>query len=150
VSSTFEIIFAGLVDFAALELDVIDRELLLRDQRVQIEAERADVLRQLFGGLFERDENAGVAELRGAANEKFHRQQRLAAACGATDQRRPALRQPALRHFIQTINACERLGQLLARVGNHRFGCIHGRCSIAENCSDTQKSAAAFTNVLTV
>ena len=41
-----EIVFAGFLDLAAIDVDVVDDELLLRDQRVEVVAERAHVLRE--------------------------------------------------------------------------------------------------------
>ena len=48
-------------------------------------------------GLLERHEHARLAELRRAADQELHRQQRLAAAGAAADQRRPAARQARRR-----------------------------------------------------
>ena len=60
----FEVVLAGLLDLAALDVDVIDQQLLLLGQVLQVEAEGADVLGQLLGGLLEGHEDAGLAELR--------------------------------------------------------------------------------------
>ena len=57
---TFEIIFAGLRDLGALDLDMVDGELLLGDQLLDVVVERANVLDEVFGLLFEGEEYAGL------------------------------------------------------------------------------------------
>jgi len=47
---------------------VVNQQLPLVGQIVQVEAERTDVLGQLFGGLLESHEDAGLSELRSAAD----------------------------------------------------------------------------------
>ena len=105
-----EVVLAGLVDLRALDAHVIDRELLFLDQAIEIEAERAHVLRQFFPRLLEADEDAGLAELRRTAHQELGREQRLAAARAAADQRRPASRQAAVGNFVQTVNTGRRFG----------------------------------------
>src|SRR5262245_24173292 len=91
----FEVVLAGFLNLAALDVDVIDQQFFLRFELVEVEAEGANVLRQFLAGLLEGHEHAGLAELRGPADEKLHRQQCLSAAGAAADERRPATRQPA-------------------------------------------------------
>ena len=76
----FEVVVAGFLDLAALDAHEIHDDLLLLDQLVEVEAERADVLRQLLGGFLEGHEHARLVVLRGPAHQELHRQQRLAAA----------------------------------------------------------------------
>jgi hypothetical protein len=101
----FEVVLAGFLDLVALDLDVIDRHLLLPDQRLEIEAEGAHVLRQLFGGFLEGHEHAGLAEFHGAAHQEFHRHQRLAAACPATNQGGTAAQQTAAGDVVEPFDS---------------------------------------------
>ena len=89
-----QIVFADFFDLLRLDAHVVERELLLLDEGVQIEAERAHVLGKLLAGLLEADERTWLVELGGAANQEFGREQRLAAARAAADERRPALGRP--------------------------------------------------------
>ena len=107
----FEVVLAGLLDLAALDVDVVDQQLLLLGQIVQVEAERADVLGQLLGGLLEGHEDAGLAELGGAADEELHREQGLAAAGAAADERGPAARQAAAGDLVESLDAGRGLGE---------------------------------------
>ena len=54
-----EVVLAGLLDLAAVDVDVVDDQLLLRDQRRQVEAERGHVLGELVGVLLEAHQHAG-------------------------------------------------------------------------------------------
>ena len=80
---SFEIVFAGFLDLAAIHVDVVDDQLLLRDQRVEVITERPHVLRELIGVLLERHEHAGLGELLGAVHEKADSEQCLAGARAA-------------------------------------------------------------------
>ena len=82
----FQIILARLLDLAALDVDVIEHDLLLRYELVEVEAERADIGRQLRRVFLEHHEHAGLAKLRRAAHEEFHGEHRLAAARTAADE----------------------------------------------------------------
>ena len=53
-----QVVLAGLLDLASLDVDVIDRQQATLGEAVQVEAERANVLRQLLGGLLEGNEDA--------------------------------------------------------------------------------------------
>ena len=55
---SFEVVLAGLLDLAPLDAHEVHDELLLLDQLVEVEAERANVLRQFFGGFLEGHEHA--------------------------------------------------------------------------------------------
>ena len=85
------------------------------DEIVQVEAERADVLRQFRSGLLEGHEHAGFVELRRSPDQEFHRQQRLAAAGTSADQRGSAARQTTSRNFIQPLDARGSLGETMIR-----------------------------------
>ena len=85
-----QVVLAGLLDQAPLEVDVIDRQLLLRDQRGHVEPERGDVGGEFVGGFLEGETDAGLVEFRGAADEEFHAEQRLAAAGAAADEGGPS------------------------------------------------------------
>ena len=107
----FEVVLAGLLDLAALDVDVIHQQLVLVGQFFQVEAEGADVLGQLLGGLLEGHEDAGLAELGRAADEELHREQGLAAAGAAADEGGPAARQPAAGDFVESLDAGRGLGE---------------------------------------
>src|SRR5262249_20270392 len=106
----FEIVVAGLLDLAALDLDVIEHDLLLLDQRRQVEAERGHVLRELVITLLEAQEHARLAELHRAVDEEADREERLAAAGSAADQRRPSRRQTPARDLIEAVDTGGRFG----------------------------------------
>ena len=93
----FEIVFTGLLDLAAIDVDVVDDEFLLRDKRVEVVAQRAHVLREFLGVFLEGHEHAGLGELLRAVHEKADAQQGLAGPGPARHQRGPALR--AGRHW---------------------------------------------------
>ena len=57
----FEIVFAGLLDLAAIDVDVVDDELLLRDERVEVVAQRTHVLCEFVRVFLEREQHAGFA-----------------------------------------------------------------------------------------
>ena len=107
----FEVVLAGLLDLAALDVDVVHQQLVLLGQLVQVEAEGADVLGQLLGGLLEGHEDAGLAELGRAADEELHREQRLAAAGAAADERGAAARQPAAGDLVEPWMPVAALGR---------------------------------------
>ena len=83
----FEVVFAGLLDLAAIDVDVVDEQLLLVDELVEVVAERAHVLRELLGVLLEGHQHAGFAELGAPFTRKRDAQQRLARTRG---RRKPA------------------------------------------------------------
>ena len=75
------------------------------NQVIQIETERADVLRQLMSGFFEGHKNTRLSELRRPANQKFHCQKRFAAPGTTTNQRRATSWQPPSGDFVESLNA---------------------------------------------
>jgi hypothetical protein len=121
-------VLAGLLDLGALDAHVIDRDLVLGDQLLEVEAERAHVLRQVLLGLLERHEHAGLAVLLGAAQQEFHGEQRLAAAGRAAHERRPSAGQTAKGNFIETRDPAWCLGQRTALPIAPRRSCPGGQC----------------------
>jgi len=104
----------------------------LTSQIVQVEAQRANVLRQFRGCFFEGHEDAGFFELGGSAYQELHGQQSLARARAAADERGTPARKTASCDFIQPLNASRRFGQTtislvqildrLLRHANFHFG----------------------------
>src|SRR5205085_1833831 len=106
-----EIVITGFVDLATLNADIIDQELLFFRQLLQIETERAYVLRQLGSRLFERHEDAGLVVLHGAANQELHGQQSFTGSGATANERRPPARKTAERNLIEALNPSWGLGQ---------------------------------------
>ena len=86
-----------------------------------LEAERARVGRQLAGGLLEGEEDAGHAQLLGAAHEELERQQRLAAARAAADQGGAAAGEAAAGDLVEAGDA----GGFLRQAGSGITICRH-------------------------
>jgi hypothetical protein len=101
----FQVILVALLGFTALDVDVVNHDFFAPDQARQIKSERRDVGLQLLFRLLEGHEHARLVELRRAAHEEFHSQQRLAAPRAAADERGPPARQPAAGDFIETLDA---------------------------------------------
>jgi hypothetical protein len=106
-----EIVLAGLCHLGARDMHVVEEELLLRDQSLEIEAERRGVHRQVRDRLLERDEHARLPVQRRAADEEFQREHRLARAGAAADERRASDRQAAFGDLVKPLNAAERFCQ---------------------------------------
>ena len=124
-----QIVFAGLHDLVAVDCHRIDHQLLAGDQVGQIEAERADIRRQVVGALLEAHEDAGLVVVLDATDQEFHAHQRLAAAGAAADQRRPAAREAAAGDGIEAVDAGGAFRQLWQRWCRDGFlGATHGRC----------------------
>ena len=98
-----------------LDVDMIEDELLLRSQFLQIEAERADIGRQLGSVFLEHHEHAGLAILRRPTHEEFHGEHCLARARTATDEGRPTRGQSTACDFIKARNAGGAFGQVSDR-----------------------------------
>jgi hypothetical protein len=107
-----EVVRSSLRDVTALDVDVIHGDEIAFREVIEVEAEGAHVLRQFRGALLERDEEAGVAVLRGAANEEFGGKDCLAAPRGAADQRGTSERQTAARDFIEAFHSGGATGKL--------------------------------------
>jgi hypothetical protein len=111
----FEVVSAGVRDFTALDVHVVEHNFFASGQARQVEAERRDVSPQLRVCLLERHEHTRLAEPGRAANEEFRGQQGLAAPRAAAHQRGPPARQPAAGDFIETLDAGGTLGQMSRR-----------------------------------
>jgi hypothetical protein len=98
---SFQVVLAGLLDLAALDVHVLEHELLATHQGRQVESEGRDVALELRVGLFERHEHARLVELRRPTHEKFRSEQRLAAPSAAAHERRPPTRKPATRQLVE-------------------------------------------------
>ncbi len=87
-----EVVLARLLDLVSLDVDVIHGEHLPLDQLVEVEAKRADILRQFLRGLLEGHEDAGFVILHRAFDEELHAEERLAAPGVAADEGGPPFR----------------------------------------------------------
>src|SRR5262249_53684327 len=106
-----QIVFARFLDFVALDLDVIGRELAAADQSVEIETERAHVAGELLRRFLEGEEHPGLAELGCAAHQKLDAEEGLPATGRAADERKPAPRQAAVGDFVEAFDSGGRLVQ---------------------------------------
>ena len=106
-----EVVAARFLDFASHHAYVIDQQLLARGERFEVEPHRRDVLREVVGALFERNENAWFAVLLRAANKKLHREHGFPATGAAANQGSASFGQAASGYFVQALNAGRRLGQ---------------------------------------
>ena len=106
----FEVIVPRFFDFAALNTNEVQNEFFSRNQVVQIETERTDVLSQFIAGFFKGHKNTRLSELRRPANQKFHCQKCFAAPGTTTNQRRATSRQPPSGDFVQPLDADRRFG----------------------------------------
>ena len=97
-----EIVFAGFLDLAAVDMDVVDQQLLLLDQLVEVVAQRAHVLRELVGVFFEGQQHAGFAVSLRAVHEEADTQQGFAGSRAARHQRGPACGQSAIGDVIES------------------------------------------------
>ncbi len=61
----------------------VDDQLVLADEFIQVEAKRDEVSCQFLGLFLERHKDAGLTELRGSADQKFHDEQGFANAGAA-------------------------------------------------------------------
>ena len=66
-----QVILAALLDFTALNVDIVDRNFFASDKTCQIKSERRDIGLQLRLCLLKGHEYARLAELRRAAHEEF-------------------------------------------------------------------------------
>jgi hypothetical protein len=105
-----EVVVAGLVDLAALDAHVVDQDALAPLELRQVHPERADVLGQLFPRLLEAHEDAGLPEARCAVHQELEREEGLAAARAATDQRWPSDGEAPARDLVQPLDARRRFG----------------------------------------
>lgn len=82
-----------------------------RRQVLQIEAQRADVLRQFLRGFLEGHEHARLALLQSGAHQEFHGEQDFTAAGAAADQGGAPARQPTEGDFVQSAHTAGALHQ---------------------------------------
>jgi hypothetical protein len=105
-----------------------DLDLVLRDELVEVEAERAYVRGQVLLGFLEGHEHAGLVEIEGPAQQKLHGEEGLAAARAAANERGPAARQAAERDLVEPGDSSrcfsERIPRRL-RAGRESFGFSH-------------------------
>src|SRR5262245_50568750 len=100
-----EIVFASSVGFAALDLNVVENDFLLRRQRVEIEPNGAHIIRKLLCPLLKQEIDAGFIEFHRTVNEEFSRQHGLAGACSFDNNSRASRRQASLSNLIQSLDA---------------------------------------------
>src|SRR5690242_658797 len=81
---------------------MVDRQLLSRDQLVDVEAERCHIARQFVRRFLEGDADPWLVILHCSAREEFDAQQGFSATCAATDQGGPPSRQSAKCNFVQS------------------------------------------------
>ena len=111
----FEVVFAGFLDLAAIDVDVVDEQLFLRDQLVEVVAQRAHVLRKLGGVFLERQQHAGLAVMLRAVHEEADAEQCLAGSGAAGDERGSSLGKSAIGDVVEPRNPCRRLLQFNTR-----------------------------------
>lgn len=106
-----QIILAGLLDLAALNVDMLEHEFFLGDELVQVEAERADIGGEFRGVFLEHHEHARFVKLRRPTHQKLQGEHRLATARTAANQCGPACGQPAAGDLIEALDAGGGLGE---------------------------------------
>jgi len=116
-----------LKSLALVNVYVVEREALVGYQCFNVEAERADVLREFLLGFLERDACARLAELGRAADQELHREERLAATCAPAHQRGPSTRQATERDLVEAGDPGRRLGQRGCGLRRRRRCCRRGR-----------------------
>ena len=87
----FKVVVAAFLDLGALDPDIVDDELAVGDQRIDVDAERGNVDREIGGALLEAHQHAGFAG-QSAVDEEGHREQRLAATRRAASAARSEVR----------------------------------------------------------
>src|ERR1700722_976844 len=100
-----EIIFAGFLDLAAFDGNIVHREQLPLDEIIEVEPQGSDVAFELLLVLLEAHEDAGFVVVARPAGDEFHGQLGLAAAGAAADQRSSAARKPAAGDLIEPGDA---------------------------------------------
>ncbi len=73
-----KVVLAGFRDLIARNVHVVQEQLLFFHELVQVEPKRRHVHRQIGQRFLERDEHAGLIELRGAAHQELESKQGLA------------------------------------------------------------------------
>lgn len=108
----FEVVVAGLLDLAAIELDVVDDQPVGGYQAFEVVAERGDVGGQVGRMFLERHEDTGLTVGLCAADQEGHGEQGLAAARRPAQQGGTAGGNAAAGDLVETGDAAPRLGQL--------------------------------------
>ena len=98
-----EVVFPGLLDLASLNVDMVDQKPFGGSEAIEVKPQGGHILGQFLGGLLKGHEDPRLIILGSAPDEKLHGKKSLAAAGSTADQRRPALGQPAICDFVQTL-----------------------------------------------
>ena len=118
---TLEVPFAGFLQVAVHQGDVVQHQIAVGLELGQVEAERCDIRSQVVDALLERHEHARLVELGDPPYQELHRNQRLATAGRPAHKRRATLRQTSTGHLIETADTGRSLQQTrqLRRGGAH-------------------------------
>ena len=108
-----EVVVSRLLDLVPLDRYELHRELLAGAEVVQVEAKRTHVGGELLRAFFERDDEARLFELDGAADHELQSEDGLPASGPAGNQRGPSAGKTSLRHGIETGDSGRCLGQRL-------------------------------------
>ena len=108
----FQVVFAGFLDLAAFDADVIDHQLFRGDQSRHVETQRCDVVHQVLSGFLEAEQDTRFAEPGRAVHQERHAQQGLTRTGRATDQGWPAARDAAQQDIVKAGDPRWRLGKL--------------------------------------
>lgn len=73
-----EVVLPRFLDFAAVDVDVVDNDLLLISETRDVETKRRDVVRKVLSVLFETHQDAGLVVANRAMYEKGRAEKRLA------------------------------------------------------------------------
>ena len=101
---------ARLHDLARFDAHVLEREPAVGLEPAEVEPERRDVGDQVLSRLLERHEHSGLAVVGDAADQELDPQERLAAACRTTYERRATAWQAASGHLVKARYSGGRLG----------------------------------------
>ena len=102
---TFQVECAALFELRPLNVNVLEPDLFPPYEVVQIKPQGSDVCGELFLGFLERNEGTRLIVQGCSPDEKFHRQQCLAATGTAAYECGSPLRYPTSRDFVQSLNA---------------------------------------------
>jgi hypothetical protein len=108
-----QVVIAGLLDQAPVQVDVIDGEQLARYEVFHIKPQRRDVGGQFAYSLFERQTHTGFAKFGGPAHQEFHTEQRFAAARSTANQCRAASRQTTAGDLVESPDSRQCFTKLL-------------------------------------
>src|SRR4029450_546208 len=108
---TLEVVFSGLFDFAALDINVVDNQFFAVGKFLEVISQRGDILTQIFFSLLEGHKNARLVKLRNPVNQNLNGQEGFPAAGAAANQCRAALRQAAEGNLVESLYSRRCLGQ---------------------------------------